>query len=228
MYELGVALVLRKPLIVIRETTLKFSEIFIPKHFYETQVLVPPIKTGAFQTCNMFGKTCNLPITLGDVLAYAYDNSMIFCPDLHAKCVALLLDKILGLSREIGTLLRHTAALKISQKPTVTITVENSKSTLGLKDCSIQTDTFERGKISLLPLRKDSGDHLKTTLPVHEDTIDQLSGTEESALLNYAPEISITRLKAKDDSPTDKNKFEPVSPVFFESPEAGKDSARRL
>ncbi|XP_028396126.1 uncharacterized protein LOC114520113 [Dendronephthya gigantea] len=148
LYEIGVAFVLRKPIAVIRETDLKFSEISIAKHLYETRILMETRKRGPFQTCIVFGKTCNLPLTLGDVFVYCYENSMIFRPSPQTKCIALLVDKIFSLSRELSV-------SKQTSNSAVRITMQNSRSNLRLQGYSFKTDfDLHKGKVSLLPIGK--------------------------------------------------------------------------
>jgi hypothetical protein len=207
IYELGVALVLRKPIIVIRETDLKFSEIFIPKHFHEICILIAASKNTSSHTCNVFGMTYNSPLTLADVLAYGYENSIVFWPELQAKCIALLLDKIFSLSQELESLLKTTK--------------QNSDSGLGVHGYSIRADSgFGKGKIPLLPSNTHENDNLKTDLLANEQKLDRVSSNEKETSFNRNPEINIGQLRGQDEHFTDKNdpenRIEPVKPVIYE------------
>lgn len=233
IYELGVAMVLRKPIIVIRETDLKFSEILIPKHFYETELLIPPMKRSSWQTCNVFGRSYNMPMTLGSLLECCYENSIVFCPDIQGKCVALLLDKILSVARGL---------VRLRKKPTdaaVRITVQNNTSDCGLPGYSIQAQPgFSKGKISLLPLKTYENNQFKTTSLVNENKLGKLSFNEKQAALNQTPEINISKLGEQDEQQYTDNEertrlestrehvspvklhtessFEPVNPIMHE------------
>ncbi|CAB3994580.1 Hypothetical predicted protein [Paramuricea clavata] len=223
IYELGVALVLRRPIVVIRETDLKFSEISIPNHFYDIKLLIPPSKSGPFQTCNVFGKTYNSPLALGDVLTYGYENSVVFCPELQAKCIALLLDKIFSLSRELGSLLKRR------NNSAVNIKLQNSKSMLGVHGYSKQAEYgFSKDKISLLPLNGYENDKLKTNSLLNERKLEKLSSNEKRTSINDTPEISINHLGGQDQHFTDntsENPFEPVNPVIYEFQDPSQEDA---
>ena len=206
MYELGVALVLRKPVIVIREAELKFSEIFIPKHFSEIKLLIPPNRSGPFQTCDVLGKTYNLPLSLEDILVYSYENSIAFSSQLQTKCIALLLDKIFSFSRGPGN--QFTSSK-------VKITLQNRKSNYGGHGYS---------KIALLPLNRCGDGKLKTNSVVNEGKLDQLSSNEKKISVNQAPKINISFLidhDCKDERSADEkhleNRIEPVKPVTLQS-----------
>ena len=234
IYELGVALVLGKPVIFIKETHLKFSEILIPKHFYEIELLIPPMKRYPFQTYNVFGKSYNMSMTLGNVLACCYENSVTFCLDLQVKCISILLDKILCFSRGVKRLLRKNAAVKI--------TLQNSTSDLGLSGYSIQTQSgYGNGKISLLSLNLKTyeNDKLESNTLGNEDKLGKLSFNEKQDAVNQTPEANISQLSGEDEQYTESREMkhlvstienvsavklhtggsvERVSPVIHESP----------
>ena len=206
IYELGVALVLRKPIIVIRQADLKFSEIFIPKHFHEINVLLTPSTSCSLETCNVFGMVYNLPLTLKDVLVYAYDTSMILCPEYQAKYIALLVDKIFGMSGQVESSLKKPNNLAIS----------TSKS------------GFSKRQISPLTLKKYESDKLKTNLLRNEDKLDKFNEDETSA--NHTPEINISQLSSQDEYLRDrkhsKDRIEPVQPVISELQDTPREEKR--
>ena len=209
IYELGVAMVLRKPVIVTRETDLKFSDILIPKHFYETELLIPPIKRSSCPIYDVFGKFYSMPVTLGSVLECCYENSIVFCPDLHAKYVALLLDKIFSVARRLE---------RLRKKPTnaaVEITLQNGTSDVGLVGYSIQAQSgFNQGKISLLPLKTYENDQFKTNSLVNENKLGKLSFNEKQATVSQTPEINISKLGYQRYTETEERKqLEHVSPI---------------
>ena len=205
LYELGVALVLQKPIIVIRETDLKLSEIFIPKHFHEIELLLTPSKAGSFETCNVFGMTYNLPLTLRDVLMYGYDNSMIFCPKFQAKYIALLLDKIFSLSSHVESLRKKPSNSAISAE----------------SGCS-------KGQIPALSSNKYESDKLKTNLLRNEHKLNKLIVDGISA--NDTPEIDISLLRSQDEYFTDKEpsekRIELVQPVISELQDTSREEER--
>ena len=205
LYELGVALVLQKPIIVIREMDLKFSEIFIPKHFHEIELLLTPSKACSFETCNVFGMTYNLPLTLRDVLLYGYDNSIVFCPKFQAKYIALLLDRIFSLSSHVESLRKKPNNFAISAE---------------LGCC--------KGQIPPLSSNKYESDKLKTNLSLNEHELNKFNGDGTSA--NDTPEINISQLSRQYEYFTDKelseNSIEPVQSVISELQETSRKEER--
>lgn len=101
LYELGVALVLGIPVIVIRDKILKVTDIVIPKHFSETRLLIPDCKKSTYQTCDAFGTKKESPLSLADVLSCSYENSLVLSPKSHISITSLLVDKITNLSYDV-------------------------------------------------------------------------------------------------------------------------------
>lgn len=194
IYELGVAFVLRKPIIAIRETHLAFSEILIPKSFNDIEVLIPP--GGSNQTVNVLGKTYKLPLTLAEILTNSYENSVCFCPDVLDKCITLLLDKIFNFSKEFANF-RKKYKLKL----------QSSKSTLGQQTFSIHSKPG---------FNNEGNDKVECNAIVNTKyKLDKLRSDAIGRSINDTPKISISKLVTQGNKQSETN-FKPVNPVIYQ------------
>lgn len=142
LYELGVAVIFRKPVVVIREANFALSQLLIPPHFYETEIMLRPGHGGLPSDTTREKRTTFH--SLGDLLAYAYENSLVFSEECLSKCVDELLDRVLNIARfwkDIALKNPNSYIIKAKSRSAVKTTkiLRNGRSFLVREDCNSPT-----------------------------------------------------------------------------------------
>ena len=93
LYELGVAVVFEKPVIMVRDADLTFSQLQIPLHFYKTDILVP--RNWSSIRHKMLTKRRRM-LSLGGVLVRGFENAVTLSPadGLSTRAADELLNRV--------------------------------------------------------------------------------------------------------------------------------------